>query len=51
MIERLLDLEVTEHATILEEIELICTMTGHRRRFLFHHIGEGFFCSVELEAG
>jgi hypothetical protein len=47
--ERLLEVEVTEHGTIIEEIELICTMTGHRRRFLVHHIGEGFFRSVELE--
>lgn len=51
MMEKLLDIEVTEYGTILEEIELICCMTGHRRRFLFHHIGEGFFRSVELEAG
>jgi hypothetical protein len=32
-----------------EEIELTCTMTGFRRRFLVHHIGEGFFRSAELE--
>jgi hypothetical protein len=50
MIERLLDLELTPEGTVLEEIELICTMTGHRRRFLFHHLGYGFFRSVELEA-
>ena len=50
MMERLLELEVTEQGTITEEIELICTMTGFRRRFLIHHIGEGFFRSVELEA-
>jgi hypothetical protein len=49
-IERLLDLEVTEHGTVTEEIELVCTMTGFRRRFLIHHMGEGFFRSVELEA-
>jgi hypothetical protein len=48
MLERLVDMEVTEDGTVLEEIELICTMTGHRRRFLVHHIGEGFFRSVEL---
>ena len=35
---------------ITEEIELICCMTGFRRRFLIHHIGEGFYRSVELEA-
>ena len=51
MIERLLDVEVTEDGTIFEEIELICCMTGFRRRFLFQHIGEGFFRSVDLAAG
>jgi hypothetical protein len=50
MMERLLDIEITEHGTLTEEIELICTMTGFRRRFLVHHIGEGIFRSVELEA-
>jgi len=51
MMERLVEIEVTEYGTVTEEIELICTMTGFRRRFLVHHIGEGFFRSVELEAG
>jgi hypothetical protein len=50
MMERLLDIEITEHGTLTEEIELICTMTGFRRRFLVHHIGERIFRSVELEA-
>jgi hypothetical protein len=49
--ERLLDIEVTTDGSVTEEIELICTMTGHRRRFLAHYLGEGFFRSVELEAG
>jgi hypothetical protein len=50
MLERLLDIEVSEeYGTVTEEIELICTMTGFRRGFLVHHIGEGFFRSVELE--
>ena len=48
--ERMLDIEVTQDGTLTEEIELICTMTGHRRRFLVHHLGEGFFRSLELEA-
>ena len=48
MLERLLDIEVTEHGTIIEEVELVCTMTGFRQRFLFHHIGEGVFRSVEV---
>jgi len=48
MLERLLDIEVSEHGTVTEEIELICTMTGFRRRFLVHYIGEGLFRSVDL---
>jgi len=48
MVERLLDIEVTQYGTIIEEIELICCMTGFRSRFLVHHIGEGFYRSVEL---
>ena len=50
MFERLVDIEITEHGTVTEEVELICTMTGFRRRFLVHHLGEGFFRSVELTA-
>ena len=46
----MVDIEVTQDGTVTEEIELICCMTGFRRRFLVHHIGEGFFRSVELEA-
>jgi hypothetical protein len=48
MLERLLDVEATEYGTIIEEIELVCCMTGFRQRFLFHHVGEGFFRSVEV---
>jgi hypothetical protein len=48
MMERLLDIEVTEYGTVTEEFELICCMTGFRRRWLVHHLGEGFFRSVEL---
>ena len=48
MLERLLDVEASKYGTLTEEIELICTMTGFRRRFLIHHLGEGFFRSVEL---
>ena len=32
MLERLLDVEASEHGTLTEEIELICTMTGFRSR-------------------
>jgi hypothetical protein len=51
MIERLLDIEVPKYGTIIEEIELICYMMGFGRRFSIHHIGDGFYGSVELEAG
>jgi hypothetical protein len=60
--ERLLEIKVSEeYGTILEEVELICTMTGHRRRLLLVHdlrlLGgdgeglrdEGSFRCVELE--
>lgn len=50
MLERLLDIEISEeYGSVTEEIELICTMTGFRRRYLVQHIGEGFFRSIELE--
>ncbi len=49
MLERLLDIEVSLDGSVTEELELICTMTGFRRRFLVHYLGEGFFRSVELE--
>lgn len=48
MLERLVDIEVSEDGTVTEEIELTCCMTGFRRRFVVHHIGERFFRSVEL---
>ena len=49
MAERLLDIEITEYGTTIEEIELICCMTGSRRRLLVHRIGEGLLRSVKLE--
>jgi hypothetical protein len=51
LLERLIDIEVSEYGAITEEIELVCTMTGFRRRFLVHYIGEGIFRSMELEPG
>jgi len=33
---------------VIEEIALLCTMMGFRRRLQVHHLGEGFFRSVEL---
>jgi hypothetical protein len=49
LLERLIDIEVSEYGSVTEEIELVCTMTGFRRRFLVHYIGEGIFRSMELE--
>ena len=46
--ERLWEVEVGAYGMVTEEIELICTMTGFRSRFLIQHIGEGFFRSVAL---
>ena len=48
VMERVLDIELTEDGGITEEIEIICCMTGFRTRFLIHHLGEGIFRSVEL---
>jgi hypothetical protein len=50
MMERLVDVEVTRYGTIIEEIELICTMTGFRRRVLIEHILEGASRSLEVMA-
>lgn len=47
---RTIDIELTEDGTILEVVEIICTMTGFRSRRLIHHIGEGFFRSMPLMA-
>jgi hypothetical protein len=40
LLENLSDIGVTEYGTIIEEIELICCMTGFSRRCLVHHVGE-----------
>ena len=46
--EKLLNIEITDYGTVIEEVELICIMTGFSRRFLVHHVGEGFYQSVEV---
>ena len=51
MLERLIDIEISEYGAVTEEIELVCTMTGFRSRFLVHYLGEGLFRSMELEPG
>ncbi len=49
--ERLIDVEVTGHGTILEELEIVCTMTGFRRHALVEYMADGSCRSVELGAG
>jgi hypothetical protein len=51
MLERLIDVEVTGHGTILEELEIVCCMTGFRLRLLVEHLGDGSCHSVELGPG
>jgi len=48
--ERLVDVEVTRYGTIIEEVEIICTMTGFRRRVLVEHTVKGLRRSIEVMA-
>jgi hypothetical protein len=48
--ERLVDVEVTPYGTIIEEIEVVCIMTGFRRRVLVEHTLEGASRSLEVMA-
>jgi hypothetical protein len=38
--ERLLDVEVTAHGTIIEELEVVCPMTGFRQGVLVEHLAD-----------
>ena len=49
-VEILLDVEVTPYGTIIEEVQIICTMTGFRRRALVEHTIEGLCRSLEVMA-
>ncbi len=49
-IEILRDVEVTPYGTIIEEVEIVCTMTGFRRRVLVEHTVKGLRRSVEVMA-
>jgi hypothetical protein len=44
------DVEVTPYGTIIEEVQMICTMTGFRRRVLIEHTIEGLCRSLEVMA-
>lgn len=48
--EILVDVEVTRYGTIIEELEIVCTMTGFRRRVLVEYTVEGMRRSVEVMA-
>ena len=45
-----MDIEITEYGTIVEEVMLICTMTGFRRRVVVEHTVEGLSRSLEVMA-
>ena len=49
-VEILMDVEVTPYETIIEEVQIICTMTGFRRRVLVEHTIEGLCRSLEVMA-
>ena len=49
-VEILIDVEVTPYGTIIEEVQIICTMTGFRRRVVVEHTVEGLSRSLEVMA-
>ncbi len=51
MMERLIAVEVTEHGTIIEEVEAVCTMTGFRLRLLVEYLGCELYSSTDLGPG
>ncbi len=51
MLEISIDVEVTGYGTILEELEIVCCMTGYSRRLLVEHLGSGAYRSDELGSG
>jgi hypothetical protein len=51
MLERIIDLKISRYGTILEELEIICCMTGFRQRLLVEHLADGSYRLVDLGAG
>jgi hypothetical protein len=49
--ENLVSVEVTEYGTIIEEVEVICTMTGFRLRFRVEYLERGSYRCEEVYAG
>jgi hypothetical protein len=50
MLERLLDVKVTAHGTIIEEVEISYPMTGFRMRLLMEHFADGSYRTLELRS-
>jgi hypothetical protein len=50
-IEKLIDLKITEHGAIIEEVEIICCMMGFRLRLLVEHSADGAYRPIKLEPG
>jgi hypothetical protein len=51
MLEKVIDIKVTRYGTVLEELEIVCCMTGFRQRLLVEHLVDGSYRSVELGPG
>ena len=49
--QRLIAVEVTEHGTVIEELEVVCPMTGFRLRLLVEYLGDGIYRSTYLGPG
>lgn len=49
MLERLI--EVSRHGTIIEELEMVCCMTGFRLRLLVEHTIAGSYHTFDLGPG
>jgi hypothetical protein len=50
VLEKLLDIEIMEQGTVIDEVDFICTMTGFRSRLLVQYIAKELFQSVALES-
>ncbi len=51
MLERLIDAKVTEHGTILEELEIVSPITGIKVRLLMEHLADGSYRTLESDWG
>ena len=51
MLERVVDIRFTRYGTILEELEILCCMTGFRRRVLVEYMADGSYRWEDLGPG